>query len=291
MNEEQQQLIPISPGESLRQRRLKKKLSVEAISQALRIDQPVVTSIESDQLDHLAPIYRRGYVQAYAQHLGFKPAEVEQMLASIENREPALHTVFPEAGRPDQSDRWIRAASYVLASLLVGTLAWQFSHEAIRLSGEVSDNTELSSGTVGLRPLDSEESNARHVNASIAALETIKRPTPRGAAAEQAWAALDQAQQVSDENVQAVDGESTLLLSASGDSWVEIIDATGQQLELDLVRGGSSKEYRGVAPFSIQFGRASAISLSMDGSEVDLAPHTDGDVTQMVLDRPDESSG
>ena len=56
------------------------------------------------------------------------------------------------------------------------------------------------------------------------------------------------------------------------------------ELELDLVRAGSSKQYTGTAPFSIQFGRASAISLFVDGQEIDLAPYTTGDVTQMMLD-------
>ncbi|NNE04610.1 MAG: helix-turn-helix domain-containing protein [Xanthomonadales bacterium] len=286
---EQQQLIPISPGESLRQRRVKKKLSIADISNALRIDGPVVVSIESDQLDHLAPIYRRGYVQSYARHLGFKKDEIAQMLAAIDDQAPQLHTVFPEASRPDQSDRWIKAAGYVLASLLVGTLAWQFSHEAIRLSGEVSESAELGSGTVGLNSANNGESSKRHVNASIAALENIKRPSGRGSAAEQAWAALDQ---VNADSADGIEGESVLKLSASGDSWVEITDAQGRQLELDLVRGGSSKQYRGEAPFSIQLGRASAISLLINGQAVDLAPHTQDDVTQMLLDKPgDEASG
>lgn len=286
---EQPQLIPISPGESLRQRRIRKKLTTAAISQSLRIDEPVVVSIESDELGHLAPIYRRGYIQAYARHLGFKAAEIEQMLAVTDDQEPELHTVFPEASRPDQSDRWIKAAGYVLASLLVGTLAWQFSHEAMRLSGESSEVAEMGSGTSGLMTPEPADNNSRHVNASIASLETLKRPTARGAAAEQAWAALDEVRNRSANDNSG--NESVLLLSASGDSWVEITDARGRQLELDLVRGGSSKEYRGEAPFSIQFGRASAISLVLDGREVDLGPHTEGDVTQMLLDKPGDDSG
>lgn len=285
---EQPQLIPVSPGESLRQRRIRKKLSTASISQSLRIDEPVVVSIEADDLGHLAPIYRRGYIQAYARHLGFKPEEIAQMLASIDGQEPQLHTVFPKAAHPDHADRWIKAAGYVLATLLVGTLAWQFSHEAIRLSSETAEVADLGSGTVGLIKPDSAD-GTRHVNASIASLENLKRPAARGAGAEQAWAALDEARNPPADD--QASSESVLQLSASGDSWVEITDARGRQLELDLVRGGSSKEYRGEAPFSIQFGRASAISLILDGREVDLQPYTNGDVAQMLLNKAGEDSG
>jgi hypothetical protein len=64
------------------------------------------------------------------------------------------------------------------------------------------------------------------------------------------------------------------------------MDARGTQLEQDLVRGGTSKQYQGVAPFNIQFGRASAVSLLMEGRAVDLSPFTSGDVTQMLLEAP-----
>ena len=79
-------------------------------------------------------------------------------------------------------------------------------------------------------------------------------------------------------------GHHRLQVETSGDSWIEIIDASGDQLEMDLVRGGSSRDYEGVAPFRILFGRASAVDLFMDGRKVDLTGYTSGDVMQMSLD-------
>ncbi|MDX1460501.1 MAG: helix-turn-helix domain-containing protein [Xanthomonadales bacterium] len=282
---EQAELIPLSPGTRLGQRREKKRQSVAKVSKALRIDEAIIRAIEADTLGHLAPIYRRGYIRQYAKYLGFKPDEIDAMVTAVDDSEPELHTVFPEANRPDSADRMIRATSYVLASLLVGTLAWQFSKEALRISGEVSNTAQRSVGTVGVQEEDAPESGQRHVNASIASLERIRPPAASGAAAEQAWSGLRRA------SGSDADGHSTLELTASGDSWVEISDANGQQLEMDLVRGGSSKHYQGKAPFTIQFGRASAISLKLNGEPVDLAPHTDGDVTQMILRLPGEAPG
>lgn len=282
-------------GERLRQVREKRRLALCEVARELRIDEPVLEALEADQLEHLAPVYRRGYISAYARLLEFEQAETEQMLSAIGNDHPDLHTVFPEAGNPNKADRWLKASSYALASLLVGTLAWQFTHEAVRLS---QDGAEQVSGLENPDPNQSRQTlnsstklieGTTHVTASIAALDVLKQQRAvRNSGGQEAWAALQRSGQESqsDSTLQEValqEGIYALQLTASGDSWVEITDASGAQLELDLVRGGTSKHYQGAAPFSIQFGRASAVSLYLDGQPVDLGPFTEGDVTQMLL--------
>jgi cytoskeleton protein RodZ len=287
----QQQLIPLCVGERLREAREKRKLTLSDIARKLRIDEPVIEALEAGELDHLAPVYQRGYVTAYARFLDFEPSEIEQMLNSIGNVHPLLHTVFPEAGNPNQADRWLKATSYVLASLLIGTLAWQFTHEAVRLSQDgknlVSglDNPEQSPPGQTLNPSTRQSDGTQHVSASIAALDVLdQQRIVRNSGGQQAWAALRGSGQDTQSELAMPEGEFVLELTASGDSWVEITDANGQQLELDLVRGGSNKRYQGAAPFRIQFGRASAVSLYLDGQPVDLAPFTRDEVTQMWLD-------
>jgi cytoskeleton protein RodZ len=273
----QKQLIPMATGERLRQQREALGHELGDVATQLHIDEGVMRAIEDDRVQHMAPLYRRGYIRSYARFLDFDAAEIEEMLEEVGNELPELHTVFPEAGHPRQAERWIKATSYVLASLLVGTLAWQFTYEAVRLSQD-RGISEVSPGAAGRVPGASKDATptagAGHVNASIAALEKLPRQRSQsGDAGAQAWSAIQQASKA----------ESLLELTASGDSWVEITDATGRQLEMDLLRGGSSKRYRGLAPFSIQFGRASALKLTQNGEQVDLEPFTQGDVTQMTL--------
>ena len=76
---EQPQLIPFCMGERLRQERQKRKLDLAGISKELRIDLPVMEAIENDRLEHLAPVYQRGYITSYARFLGFEQAEIDQM--------------------------------------------------------------------------------------------------------------------------------------------------------------------------------------------------------------------
>lgn len=288
----QPQLIPMGVGERLQSERLEQGLSTSEVAARLRIDEPVIVALEADNLHHLAPLYRRGYVTNYGRFLGFDAAEIAQMLESMEDGQPELHTVFPEARNPNTADRWLKATSYILASLLISTLAWQFTHEAVRLSQKSPapfPRLEVAqpSGNPG-SPAAAELAGASHVNASIASLESMdKRPGVTNGAGKGAWAALRQ----DSTQTPMASGLFQLDLTASGDSWVEITDSEGQQLELDLVRGGTSKQYKGVPPFNIQFGRASAVRLYLNGTAVDLAPFTEGDVTQMLLPAPSGEQG
>ena len=54
------------------------------------------------------------------------------MLAQLDVAPAPVKTVFETQPRVQSTDRWLRVASYLLASLLVGTLAWQLAHEAAR---------------------------------------------------------------------------------------------------------------------------------------------------------------
>ena len=274
---EQQSLIPMDTGEYLKSLRLERKLSLADVAKAVILDEKLLGDLEQDQADHIALLYRNGYIRTYARFLKVPEDEISALLGEADTKEPGLQHIFVEPPKRSSMDKWLRASSYVLASLLVGTLAWQFTHEAVRLS---QSGTRLhSSGTNVAKPEEAMNSARQQeisgpVNASIAPLGSLHATTEDGVdTAEQAWAALSKPP--------LADGESRLQIVVSADSWVEIIDAGGQELEMDLLRGGSEKVYHGQPPFKILLGRASAVRLSMDGEAVDLTAFTRDDVAQL----------
>ena len=274
---EQQSLIPMDTGEYLKSLRLERKLSLADVAKAVILDEKLLGDLEQDQADHIALLYRNGYIRTYARFLKVPEDEISALLGGADTKEPGFQHIFVEPPKRSSMDKWLRASSYVLASLLVGTLAWQFTHEAVRLS---QSGTRLhSSGTNVAKPEEAMNSARQQeisgpVNASIAPLGSLHATTEDGVdTAEQAWAALSKPP--------LADGESSLQIVVSADSWVEIIDAGGQELEMDLLRGGSEKAYHGQPPFKILLGRASAVRLSMDGEAVDLTAFTRDDVAQL----------
>ena len=272
----------MATGEYLNQQRLERKLSLESVAKALKLDEKLLADIEQDKVGHIATVYKNGYIRTYARFLEVPEDEIENMLSSPDDAAPTMRNIFSEAPKRNPMDRWLRATSYVLASLLIGTLAWQFTHEAVRLS---QSGSRLHNGTdvIAVPENTTNQSQGQEfggaVNASIATMGALHENNTNGLdTAEQAWAAISRP---AVSLPVMVDGESHLQLSVSADSWVEITDADGRELEIDLLRGGSDKSYYGKPPFRFLFGRASAVRLSMDGEAIDLAAFTRGDVAQL----------
>lgn len=275
---EQTPLLPMSVGETLANERRARKLSLDVAAAALKCDMQRLVDIESDTPSDLAPVYLRGFVIAYAQYLGFSPEAARALVADMMVTEPGLQPVGLPGPSLQASDRWLRAASYVLASLLVGTLAWQMTHEAVRLAK--LDESQ----TAPARSVEPALPATTHVAASIAALESLhNKPASRtGNAGAGAWAAVGRLG--GPPPPELLPGEHWLEIRASSDSWVDITGRDDSRLEQDLLRGGDVRRYRGFAPFRISLGRSSAVELFVDGLPVDLQPHTRDNVTQLRLD-------
>lgn len=290
---EQKPLIPLGPGERLQLERQRHGISLADASKAVRISERILRAIESQQVESIPYVYLRGYVKNYARFLRIPDEESRQFLSGFDNPEPQVRSIFPDMKR-NPSDRYLKAFSYVLASLLIGTLAWQVTHEAVRLSQgrSVADSTAdtLSQPAV----TETQPDAGDYVNASIASLENLPGRYDRNdqsvagqGVGVQAWSVLDP---VAGHGAGALpevpEGMSLLTLSVSADSWVEINDIHGERLEMDLLRGGSLQHYVGEPPFSVLLGRSSAIELMLDGEPVQVDTGNDGDASRMTVGKP-----
>ncbi|MGD9265627.1 MAG: DUF4115 domain-containing protein [Lysobacterales bacterium] len=267
-------LIPMTTGERFMQRRVELGLSLAEVSAAIKLNERLLGDIEEGRELAVAHVYRNGYIRKYAAFLGIAAEEIEDLVHSPEDAGPGVRSVFSMPAQRNLADKWLRATSYVLASLLIGTLAWQFTYEAVRLSQDeppADIGAANSSAGTSAAPDGIEET----IEASIAPLGALHDNTAAAEdTAEQAWAAISRPP--------LAEGESRLQVSVSADSWIEIMDATGQELEMDLLRGGSEKGYVGRPPFSILVGRAPAVRLAIDGQDVDLAAYTRDDVARLT---------
>jgi cytoskeleton protein RodZ len=212
-----------------------------------------------------------------------------------------VQSVFTSALPRSPDDRWFKATSYVLASVVVIALVWQFTTEAVRFSQ--GDSVVRSNGPEAdyagpagqdANPGSNKSTHAvpakSHLQASIAAMEDTNRARPEisRSGAEGAWSAISQVTAVETGVAPLQAGEQAFRINASADSWVEIIDGSGKKIEMDLLRAGSERNYVALAPVKLLLGRASSIELTHNGEAVDLAPHTRGNVARITLDEPAE---
>jgi cytoskeleton protein RodZ len=283
----QKELIPMLPGDLLRFAREQAGLSLEQASRLARIKPSILSAIESGDTQDIPSVYLRGYIRNYARALQVDLADIEEQMPHVRGSEPEVRSVFTVDSGRGRTEKWLKASSYLAASAVIAALAWQFTHEAVRFSQGDSQLTGVAAdlaepGTSGAAEAASLTRPANtHLNASIASVEVMQQRHERGSqgAGEQAWQAIGG----QDAAVASASGQHQLVVTTSADSWVEILDGAGTQLELDLIRAGSQREYSGSGPFEVMLGRASAVQLSLDGEAVDLAPHTAGDVARLTL--------
>jgi cytoskeleton protein RodZ len=286
----QKELIPMQPGDLLRYHREQAGLSLERAGELAKIRPSVLAAIESGETSGIPSVYLRGSIRNYARALGLEQSAIEEQMEHVQGLEPKVQSVFSVKSSRGRTEKWIKASSYIAASAVIAALAWQFTHEAVRFS---QGDSQLTAGAVAptgdSEPGRSENNTpARpantHLNASIASVEVLQQRGGK-AAAEQAWEAIeaeaDTAGPIATD--EAVAGEHRLTVRTSADSWVEIFDGQGEQLELDLIRAGHERAYSGSWPFRVMLGRASAVELTLDGESVDLTPYTRGNVARLTL--------
>lgn len=285
----QRELIPMRPGDILRYQREQMGLTIEMASRKSRIKPSILAAIESGETREIPSVYLRGHIRHYARFLGIDPADIEEQMEHVQGAEPEVRAVFAVNSKRNRAERWLKASSYLAASALIAVLAWQFTHQAVRFSQGNPDLATAAPGQDEARESaaeaaaeDRQISANSHINASIASVEMLKQGGTPAADANrgQAGAATEG---VSETNAAGMGGIHKLSVLTSADTWVEIVDAAGEQLELDLIRGGTVRDYSGLAPFRVMIGRASAVELTMDGEIVDLGPHTNDDVARLTL--------
>jgi cytoskeleton protein RodZ len=280
----QKELIPMQPGDLLRLRREQAGLTLERVGEISRIKPSVLAAIESGATAGIPSVYLRGYLRNYARALGADMADIEGRMEHVHGVEPTVQSVFSVKSTRGRTETWLKASSYLAASAIIAALAWQFTHEAVRFSQGDSQLTADAVTPAESAPVGTDEGvvptrpASTHLSASIASVEVMQQ---RGAAAaaEQAWAAIDGKA----EATALEPGAHQIMIRTSADSWVEILDGQGIQMELDLIRAGHERAYSGSGPFQVMLGRASAVELTLDGEPVDLAPHTSGNVARLTL--------
>lgn len=81
----------------------------------------------------------------------------------------------------------------------------------------------------------------------------------------------------------AVAGRAPLVLRATADSWVEVVDARGQVQYSRLMRAGEVADLQVQTPVKVRVGNVSGTSLSLRGEPVDLLSRSRDNVARLEL--------
>lgn len=309
MSEVQQDLLQVSIeeeaaaiGAQLRQAREARGETVSDVAQALKLTARQVAAMEAGRLEVLpGAAFARGFLRNYARHVGFDPGALltgldsaqrasAVELAPVSNAEGEM-PVGGGATRPLKLP-----AGIIGLALVVLAAGWYFDwfrvpDESAAIADPVP--TLLSAPDAANPPVDAAApGEPQYSPAPMAPVEQASQPgapadavqpapaaVPAPAAAAPAQASEPPAvapgaptENAAPEQKAATDVDH-LLFRFSGESWVEVRDASGSIVYSGVNAAGSTRTIQGRAPFSLVIGNAREVSLEYRGQPFDLTPH------------------
>jgi cytoskeleton protein RodZ len=137
-------------GETLRQARLDKGVSLGDAARETRIRRSYLEALEAEDVAVLPPmVYTRGFLRTYAEYLGLSPEAMVELYQPSARREPtpALRSAVPHMAIPRQIP--VRPLIYVLISIVsIATLgfAWNWYQD---VQHTLNGDTNLTKGRSG----------------------------------------------------------------------------------------------------------------------------------------------
>jgi len=260
--------LPASPGARLRREREARGLTQQQAAERLTLDISVVTALEADDFAALgAPVFAKGHLRRYA---AFLELPEDELLDGYEHSkgQPDLPTLVPrsrlEMAPVRGPSRWPFVVGGALAFLAAAGLVAYISANGLRLPGGKRDSAAAAGPTPAASVAPAVASEPGAVGAGSNAATTTAGEATAGAAT--AVAASGAPASVPPQ------GQVTLQLRFTADSWVEVYDGTGRAALYDLGKAGTVRTVTAAAPLSVTVGNASAVIVAVNGRPVTPPP-------------------
>lgn len=290
---------PTTAGAWLRNARQQRGLHIAALAVMLKVPQAKLEALEADRYTELPDAtFARALATAVCRALKIDAAPVLALLPRTSELgfdvRPGLNQPFRERGVSPIDGGVLgilkRPVVWGLALLLVAAGAiywipagWLPEHDAsapapaFPASGVV---TAASSGVEFVPAPSAASEPAVSAALPVAVSAPVSLP-PASAPAVVASAPL-QIRDVAPPPA-AIPAGQALRVTASADSWVEVVDAKGQVLLSRVLRAGEQQEFGGAAPYKVRVGNVSGTQVQWRGSAIDLAARANNNVARLEL--------
>ncbi len=295
------------PGPALAAAREEMGVSAREIADALNLPLKVVEGIEANDASKLPPTaFARGYVRSYAKLFDL---DADALVSAYEDMVGETHTAevvvvpSPEARGMvsffSAQPPLFWAVSAGVALVLVLLIVWLASggdDVGSSAGADASSAADRNVAQTDSRTPGEVSDDDRVVYEPDLPIEALAQDEPVGLSADDAASEAnteDSAASFETEPVTAAEpasqrrltaeGDDTLGIGFSEDSWLVIRDGEGRKLYSNLGRRGSELTFVGQAPFRLVIGYAPGATVRFNGDAVALAPHTRNDVAKLFL--------
>jgi cytoskeleton protein RodZ len=289
MSEHEASIHSESVGTVLARTRRQYGLTLEDVSEALKLTSARVAALEADQFSAVgAAIFVRGFVRSYAKLLELPERQFDaQLQRYFDQLEPELVPSHGTRRSVSWGERYSWAFSYLVGTALVLTLIWTvigFDSDSQKRSSalieeQATPNAEPSPEQIAATAGESDpvfstglESEVLIVTPDYAPTINVSRDAQTPVLASLTPFSVDQAP-----------AESGFTLTLSGQSWTEVLDAAGKRVAYGTLNVGAHR-IDGQPPFVVLLGNASAAQLSAAGQAIDVSPFMRANVARFKLE-------
>jgi cytoskeleton protein RodZ len=305
-------------GGALRTARENQGLSIQEIASRLRLSPKQIEAIEADNFAALPePTIVRGFIRNYAKQLKINTEPLlDAYNVIVPSVDPHELIVKPSANMKmtnyKKPNTWRNLMLGIL--MLAGFGVWLFYQNYVQKPSPV-----VASATEGIENIEGTESAGGAEPLPEVALPAAERapelqatteltlpaadasalssnavaPPVAGAVIAPAEVSASPTNTVAPPTISppepvaaapAPTGMAKIEFSATQETWVNVIDASGREIYSKTIYAGSRENIEVTPPVNVTVGNAGATSMSFNGKSVELAPHSRNNVAHVKLE-------
>ncbi len=292
----------------LREAREAAGLHIAALAAALKVPVRKLEALESGRYEELPDLtFARALASSACRHLKIDPAPVlGQIPAAITpvlgDSPQTINAPFKAAGDaplPGALSWAARPVSLIVAALLVAALAvyfWPSAPPVASGDGLMPPSTSEGQGSsepaVVQTPV--EPVPASPVAEPPAAQPVVADPVPSTAPASTSTVPATASPVAVTVPVASVPSAATpaaaspaagslMTLTATGESWVEVVNGRGETVLQRMLKAGDSVDFSSAPPYAVVVGRADAVQVSVRGQPLDITPYARNSVARFEV--------
>lgn len=281
-------------GKHLSEARAAMKLSIAEVAAQLKLSVAQIEAMESENWQRLpSRAALRGFLRAYAQHLGLDPASLFVAAETVVIDDPMTPSTTGIRFAGNGARIWlvvIPVVAVLFFALVMGLYAWlsQGADEPLRAEpptevSSVQTNPETSTGLASPAAVVPVTPTPAPVPVTPAAAEVPVAPQPPAPVPAPVSIPVAKASVTPSALPSTLPKGRGLVFTTTADAWIEVTDATNQRVRR-LARVGESTRIEGTPPYKLVVGNAAHVRLQYNNRAIDLKPFIGEKVARLTLE-------
>ena len=295
-------------GKLLRSQREQQQLSIDDIANRIHLAYKIIAEIEADDYSNISSAtYARGYLRSYAKCIGADANHIVS-LYNADNEAPPPG-ILPEVKPPSQvssSDKPVKAFTYLITlGLFLLILIWYQSNYIVGVESNTNATEAAEPETVnnsnaefdvvihpeGWQSPKSDEGENDTDKMTQPILKTANNATTQLLITKQIESLDPTDELTGPEAIDSTESNTAIVTNSNDairfvfnqDCWLEVYDANGERLFMNLAKQGEQIDITGTAPFDLIIGYSPGVAITFNDEPIDPEPYSNNGIARFQL--------